>query len=147
MIPSTLSSLGLANSKQPSKICITCRQDLPLSQYRYTAKLASGKFNPRSECKHCKAKKDREVRQLTKNHPPPTSPDYQCPCCGQTQAEIKSTGRYPDRRVWCLDHNHATGEFRGWICNPCNQIAGISRDNTKLLQSIIQYIEQNGVVK
>lgn len=130
-----------------TKMCCTCRQVLPLTSYRYSAKLASGKFNPRNECKTCKAKKDKEVRRLRKIHPPPKDIDYQCPCCGQTEAKIKSTGKFPDRSVWCLDHSHASGEFRGWICNDCNRIAGISKDNVELLRTIAEYIERGGVVK
>ena len=147
MQPSTLQSLGLAKSKQPTKICCTCQQLLPLTSYRYSAKLASGKFNPRNECKNCKQEKDRQVQQLRRQHPRPQDLNYQCPCCGQTEQEIKATGKFPDRTVWCLDHNHATGKFRGWICNDCNRIAGISKDNVGLLRIIADYIEHNGVVK
>ena len=129
------------------KVCVTCRQSLPLTSFRYTAKLASGQASLRSECKTCKAEKDRQVRQLRKLHPRPTDLDYRCPCCGQTETEIKSTGKFPDRTVWCLDHNHATEEFRGWICNDCNRIAGISKDNVSLLRKIALYIEKHGVVE
>lgn len=128
------------------KQCVTCLQHLPTTAFRQTAKLASGRASLRSECKTCKSKKDREVTQLKKQHPRPTNPDYQCPCCGQTEQAIKATGKFPDRTVWCLDHDHATGMFRGWICNDCNRIAGISKDNVSLLRIIADYIERRGYI-
>lgn len=38
---------------------------------------------------------------------PPRPADGRCQACGQ-------------QRVLCLDHDHATGAFRGWLCHPCN---------------------------
>ena len=42
----------------------------------------------------------------------------------------------------CFDHNHNTGEFRGWICSKCNAVLGLVNDNPKLLQKIIEYLRQ-----
>lgn len=33
----------------------------------------------------------------------------------------------------CMDHNHETGEFRGWLCNPCNKALGFMQDQPQLL--------------
>jgi Recombination endonuclease VII len=39
-----------------------------------------------------------------------------------------------------FDHDHATGKFRGWLCNHCNLILGHAKDSVDLLRSLIQYL-------
>lgn len=55
-------------------------------------------------------------------------PDY-CELC-------KETGRI------CFDHNHATGEFRGWICHRCNTVIGFAKDDPELLEKMSKYLKQ-----
>ena len=43
----------------------------------------------------------------------------------------------------CFDHNHKTGEFRGWICNNCNICLGMAKDSSLLLQKLIEYIDSH----
>ncbi len=40
----------------------------------------------------------------------------------------------------CLDHNHNTGNFRGWICKTCNLGLGYFNDSPNLLNRAIQYL-------
>lgn len=54
-------------------------------------------------------------------------PNQPCAICG------KET-----RLVW--DHEHETGEFRGWICHPCNSMLGFSYDNVNTLARAIEYL-------
>jgi hypothetical protein len=42
--------------------------------------------------------------------------------------------------VW--DHDHVTGEFRGWICGTCNTGLGMFKDNSELLESAKTYLEK-----
>lgn len=43
-----------------------------------------------------------------------------------------------------MDHNHVTGEFRGWLCRRCNMnIIGMSNDNPDLLRRAADYLENN----
>jgi len=40
-----------------------------------------------------------------------------------------------------LDHNHATGEFRGCLCGRCNVGIGILGDSEAILTAAINYLE------
>ena len=39
-----------------------------------------------------------------------------------------------------VDHCHATGKVRGLLCNSCNMLLGLAKDNTEILQRAIAYI-------
>ena len=56
-----------------------------------------------------------------------------CELCGAAPGANKSLQ---------FDHDHATGEFRGWLCIPCNTvvIGKIDRDPT-MLARIVAYLE------
>lgn len=46
-----------------------------------------------------------------------------------------------------LEHDHKTGEFRGWLCHQCNIALGLLRDDVEHVRGLAQYIEQSqGVV-
>jgi hypothetical protein len=40
-----------------------------------------------------------------------------------------------------LDHNHETGNFRGWLCGTCNRLLGMAKDNKDLLLDAGMYLE------
>ena len=40
----------------------------------------------------------------------------------------------------CVDHCHTTGKVRGLLCEPCNTLLGMAKDNTQILQSAIAYL-------
>lgn len=42
----------------------------------------------------------------------------------------------------CVDHNHTTGETRGILCRHCNLGLGHFKDNTDLLKSAMEYLEE-----
>lgn len=43
-----------------------------------------------------------------------------------------------------LDHDHATGKFRGWLCNRCNMAMGVLGDTVASIQRAIDYLRRNG---
>lgn len=47
-------------------------------------------------------------------------------------------------RTLSLDHNHETGELRGWLCPPCNSGLGHFRDNPELMKKAIDYLYDRG---
>lgn len=44
------------------------------------------------------------------------------------------------REAKCLDHDHITGKFRGWLCRPCNMGLGLLGDTLQDLQASIDYL-------
>jgi hypothetical protein len=56
-----------------------------------------------------------------------------CEACGWVgSGEIRG-------RVY-IDHDHATGLFRGFLCSPCNLMAGISKDQEDRLLLVAEYL-------
>jgi hypothetical protein len=41
----------------------------------------------------------------------------------------------------CFDHCHQSGGFRGWICDPCNRVLGLVRDNPERLRALAHYLD------
>ena len=45
------------------------------------------------------------------------------------------------RIVW--DHCHEYGHFRGWICDRCNRVLGIVKDNRQILLNMARYLKEH----
>lgn len=43
-------------------------------------------------------------------------------------------------RLPAVDHDHVTGKVRGILCNPCNAALGMIRDDPKIAQSMMNYL-------
>jgi hypothetical protein len=82
-------------------------------------------------CKTCAGIKSRVVNKLRKDNPYPDE-SYCCPIC------LKQSAKY------YLDHDWATGAFRGWLCNGCNVALGLLKDDVRMLNRAIQYLNFSG---
>ena len=57
-----------------------------------------------------------------------------CAICGITESECN--------RKLHMDHDHETGDLRGFLCNNCNLLIGYAKDSVKNLQLAITYLEE-----
>jgi hypothetical protein len=121
----------------PLKTCSHCKQELPHSEFSP----ASGGNYLRPECRGCSSKASKTVRKLKKQIPPPP-PGYICPCCRRTEEECLNDGGKVSG-AWCMDHNHETGEPRGYLCHKCNRLAGGFK-NLETAKRIIVWVEMGG---
>lgn len=66
--------------------------------------------------------------------PTPTRPMAQhCECCGEPKGV----------RALCLDHNHITNEFRGWLCISCNAGIGSLGDDVEGVLKAVSYLTKD----
>jgi Recombination endonuclease VII len=62
----------------------------------------------------------------------PTRPEpAYCEICGRAQ-----------KRALCLDHDHTTGLFRGWLCHACNAGLGCLGDSLPFIEAAVRYLKQ-----
>ena len=47
----------------------------------------------------------------------------------------------------CFDHDHKTGEFRGWLCANCNFAIGYAKDSRDRLQLLINYLDRHELLR
>lgn len=62
--------------------------------------------------------------------------NHRCAICGNKQKCGK-------RRRLYIDHDHATGKFRGLLCFSCNSLLGFAKDSIQVLQASIAYLKSN----
>jgi hypothetical protein len=62
-----------------------------------------------------------------------------CELCGKPQNT--------KRGVLDLDHDHDTGELRGWLCNQCNSAIGKLGDDVAGLRSALAYLDQPSLLR
>ena len=123
------------------KRCDKCNKIKPLTDYPKREGNKTTNSSYRSSCKECGRVHAEAINTLKKQNPKPKKEDYRCPVCDKVEAELKENNKWGSRDIWCLDHNHNTLEFRGWICNNCNIALGKLNDDPELLQRGITYLK------
>jgi len=133
-----------------TKYCKSCDTTKPIDDFYLRNKTSMVRH---STCKECDKKRVKE------NHDPVvyrnaelqrrygiTQQDYevmiaeqnnQCAICNTTEPG----GRH-NRGYFVVDHCHTTGKVRKLLCNNCNTALGLVGDNTHILQSMIEYLQE-----
>jgi len=122
----------------PKKICNICHRLLSTTEFAKNQNAKNNRSVRRPSCQECRKQlegtsptSEEKVKwQKTK----PENEPFECPICAKrTIAGITS-------KV-VLDHNHRTGEVRGWVCDSCNTGIGRFKDDTELIKRAIKFIE------
>ena len=121
-----------------TKTCRKCSRDLPLSCFRTRGE---GEIQRRVDidCIECQKRDHKIRRNLKKTAPPP--PDG-CDICGKPAYQDQSYRAGYRYKTLCLDHDHKTGKFRGWICDGCNVALSRMNDDVNILKNAIKYLEK-----
>ena len=118
------------------KVCNTCKKSKSLLDY---GKASGSKNHTLPDCRECTSRKGTIRNALKKQHPYPDE-DYCCPICSK-DADALRYKTQPDRKVWCLDHNHITDNFRGYICFRCNIAVGQVKDDPNIAFRLFEYLK------
>ncbi len=81
-------------------------------------------------------RQSKEYARKVRGMPEPKYPETtKCECCFGPFNKLGP----------CLDHDHTTGKFRGWLCSSCNVAIGSLGDTVESLQRAINYLRKGCV--
>lgn len=60
--------------------------------------------------------------------------DGKCWTCSKDVEEERN-------KVLCVDHDHLTGKVRKLLCNKCNIAIGLLKEDTKIIENVLNYIK------
>lgn len=121
---------------EQKKLCTKCFKKLSLSAF---GKGSGGNYL-RHECRNCSKKQAKIVQTLKKQFSRPPK-NYKCPICNRTEEDIELVSK--KKGIWCLDHDHTTNIFRGWICQKCNLGLGNMNDDISRFEAAITYLKRH----
>jgi hypothetical protein len=134
------------------KICGKCKKLTDMSLF---AKNKMGKYQKQSQCKPCRAnfyqKNKKELREQIRNNMLLRSygidqnryvqlleqQNSRCAICGVKEEDHRHS-------VLNVDHNHATKQVRGLLCNNCNRGLGHFKDSILNLENALNYLKIKG---
>lgn len=97
----------------------------------------SVRFTSTGQCRECTRKASREHPKKAfwnRRHRGIPEPEYPapecCECCENKASRL------------CIDHDHETGKFRGWLCVCCNSGIGKLGDTLQGLMNAVEYLKR-----
>ena len=122
-----VAAMSHTSEADETRVCKECRGSYASSMFRPMPYISrAGTQNPSNQCRPCYNKSRRVVRGLRKNE---GNPPKHCEICSRAGA------------MHC-DHDHTTGEFRGWLCSSCNKGLGFLGDDAEGLRRALAYLER-----
>lgn len=149
-----------------TRVCTKCKQEKSVTMFRYRQR-GNAEPRPRPHCKLCESKAfgtyrkrnpekalaskkawdaahpeavaaivlRRRARQLGLD-PVVIAAHFKqhhglCDICNQPPVTFKTLS---------IDHDHATGKFRGLLCSPCNLALGLFKDSPLRLTAALKYL-------
>ncbi len=127
--PSILDIVGIDDTNvAPTKVCKECGGVFTYDKLHYKDNFAR---EPRSLCKGCSRRLDREARELRRLNPPP-EPSH-CPGCNV----------WMEKKDMRLHHSHKTGKFLCYVCDKCNLSMGCANDDPETLYNLYKIMKES----
>ncbi len=130
---------ALTGDMFPKKVCNVCHRLCSTTEFPKNQNGKNNRIIRRPTCNHCREPMDGMRLSLTEKRfwekSKPYLERFECPIC------LKVTIPGLTSKV-VLDHNHANGKARGWICDSCNTGVGRFKDDINLLKTAIKYLQK-----
>jgi hypothetical protein len=130
------------------KVCSKCNTEKPLDSFGVNKATKDGL---QYHCRPCLSKQRKKSyspeRRASKNLERKfniTLEDYDALLAQQGGKCAICKSEEPKGKRFSVDHNHATGEVRGLLCNPCNMGIGLLQDSPDVLESAKEYLLERG---
>lgn len=132
-----------------SKTCIACGIVKPVTKFHTHQQMADGRLNKCTSCQTEAAldwrrrnpdrhNRTRRRRELMSKYGI-TLEEYERMYSEQGGKCASCSCALP---VLLVDHDHLTGRVRKLLCNPCNRILGIAREDASILRAVATYAER-----
>ena len=115
--------------------CKKCKTDKPIFNFVHRDRASRG-MQPYNSCKECDSEPRKQLARLKKTITKPDS-DHKCPICLRAEDELGYTSAF------VLEHDHSTGEFRGWVCHDCNTAISRLNDNPEAALRLSEYLRKS----
>ena len=128
---------SVVTGQKCTKECSKCLEIKPLDFFRIEQgrnwRLAPDQQRSyyREECKQCERRLSKQLREAKKSAPPKPQ---NCQCCSKLTDNL------------VVDHDHNTGQFRGWLCRRCNLGIGKLGDTVESLQNALNYLSNGNQI-
>jgi hypothetical protein len=116
-----------SDSDSPENSCRRCGERREATEFYVTSVDARGRERRAKTCRTCVIKFTKQVQHL---HKTVGQPSPNCELCRRNGQVV-------------LDHDHLTGDFRGWLCGTCNCGLGLLGDNIQGLRRMLAYLERS----
>jgi hypothetical protein len=143
---------NLENIPEGTCVCSICKEDKDNTKFGYYLERHTKdgyRLRVNTWCDTCSKIKGTEVRKAEKAAAAAGRPRSslrfgdKCDCCNRPVYKSKKsvpTG-VDGRWSWQCDHDHETGEFRGWICKTCN--TGVCSGSLEDAERAIVYMKRS----
>ena len=109
-----------------SKTCKICNKKKHIDSF---GSMRTNKDRIDTRCKQCVSEETKIRNNLRKEYA--AENESICHCCGGTH-----------HKSLVVDHCHDTGNYRGWLCEPCNFAIGHLGDNIEGVKKAVKYLEK-----
>jgi hypothetical protein len=112
-----------------TRVCRICLEEKNIQDFEMTTRSVK-KVYRKNMCRPCNKNERLGEKSLKKVYGSKRPIGTPCDNCGKTTSNLS------------LDHCHKTNEFRGWLCQVCNNAIGMLGDDIESLTRALDYLKR-----